>query len=564
MSLFSSIQLAGNSLQATQLGLQVTGQNIANANTPGYLREQLATTPQPGQKYGDFTIGLGVQVQGVVQQVDELLEARLRNANGDAQNSSTQANTYQQLEGVTGDLTDTGLGTSLHTFFSSISDVLNQPNSVPVRNQAVLQGQALVSNISSLATRATQLQSDINQQIGGAADQINTLLSKVATLNLQIAAVQTGDSQTNAAVGLNDQRNQALQDLSQLTNITVEKQPDGTLNILAGGDLLVYGGTSKHVKTVTSTTNGQRTDSIQVVESQSTLKSATGKVAGLIAARDQVLGGYLNQLNSLTGTIINEFNKAFSTGQGLNGYSQITSQNAVTSPFTALDASGLPFTPVNGSFQLLVKNKTTGQTATTNIQVQLHGLAGDTSLNGIAAQINAVAGVSASVTNGKLSIQSAGADQQFAFANDTSGALAALGLNTFFTGKDAYTIGVNADIANDPSKFAASRGGIGADTQGASLMAGFMDHPLDSQNGATLATLYDHLASSVAQGSALAQSVSTTDSTFQQTLGSQHLAVSGVNIDEEAVNLIQYQATYQAAAKYISTLANLLNILVQL
>ena len=564
MSLFGSIQLAGNSLQATQLGLQVTGQNIANANTPGYLREQLATTPQPGQKYGDFTIGLGVQVLGVVQQVDDLLEGRLRNANSDAQNSSTQSDAYKQLEGVTGDLTKTGVGASLNTFFSSISDVLNQPNSVPVRNQAVLQGQALVSNISSLATRAAQLQSDINQQLGGAADQINTLLSKIATLNVQIAGVQSGNPQSNAAVGLSDQRNQALQDLSQLTNVTVEKQPDGTLNILAGGDLLVYGGTAKQVKTVSASVNGRTADSIEVVESQSTLKSTSGKVAGLVAARDQVLGGYLDQLNSLTGTIINEFNKAFSTGQGLNGYSQITSQNAVHSAFTPLDASGLPFTPVNGSFQLLVKNQTTGQTATTNIQVQLHGLAGDTSLNDIATQINAVAGVSASVANGKLTIKSAGSDQQIAFANDTSGALAALGLNTFFTGKDAFSIGVNADIQSDPSKFAASRGGIGADTQGASLLANFMNHPLDSQNGATLATLYDHVASSVAQGSALAKSVATTDSTFQQTLSSQHLAVSGVNIDEEAVNLIQYQATYQASAKYISTLTTLLNTLVQL
>src|SRR5947207_95867 len=126
MSLFGSIQLAGNSLQATQLGLQVTGQNIANANTPGYLREQLAVTPQPGQKFGDFTIGLGVQVEGVVQQVDELVEGRLRNANSDAQNSSTQADTFKQLEGVTGDLTNTGLGASLNTFFASIGEVLNQ------------------------------------------------------------------------------------------------------------------------------------------------------------------------------------------------------------------------------------------------------------------------------------------------------------------------------------------------------------------------------------------------------------------------------------------------------
>jgi flagellar hook-associated protein 1 FlgK len=564
MSLFGSIQIAGNSLQATQLGLQVTGQNIANANTPGYLREQLSQIPAAGQQWGNFTIGLGVQVQGVVQQVDELLEGRLRNANSDAQNSSTQADTYQKLEGVTGDLTDTGLGASLNNFFSSISDVLNQPSSVPVRNQAVLQGESLVSDISSLANRTASLRADINKQVDSAADQINTLLNKVATLNTQIAAAQSGNPLSSNAVGLTDQRNQALQDLSQLTDITVEKQPDQTVNVLAGGQLLVNNGTFKRVTTVSSSDRGQSIDTIEVVDSQSPLKTTSGQVAGLYASRDQILGGYLDQLNTLTGTVINEFNKAYSSGQGLNGYTQATSQNAVNNPNVALDASGLPFTPVNGSFQLLVKNTTTGQTSTTNIQVQLHGLDSDTSLNDLAQQINAVAGVTATVKDGKLSIQSTDSGQQFAFANDTSGALSALGINTFFTGKDAFSIGINQAVIDDPSKFAASQGGIGADSSNAATLANFINQPLESQNNATLATLYDRVASSVAQGSALATSIATTNTTFQQTLSSQHLSVSGVNIDEEAVNLIQYQATYQATAKYISTLNNLLNVLVQI
>src|SRR5262249_62032462 len=100
--------------------------------------------------------------------------------------------------------------------------------------------------------------------------------------------------------------------------------------------------------------------------------------------------------------------------------------------------------------------------------------------------------------------------------------------------------------------------------EGPDGLAHSMDQPLDSQNGAALAPRTDHVASPVAQGSSLAQSVATTDSTFQQTLNTQHMSVSGVNIDEEAVNLIQLQATYQASAKYISTLANLLNTLVQI
>ena len=83
MSLFSSIQMAGNSLQATQIGLQVTGQNIANANTPGYSREQAIFTPAGSQRQGNLILGLGVKVQAIKQQVDTFLEQRLRNSNSD-------------------------------------------------------------------------------------------------------------------------------------------------------------------------------------------------------------------------------------------------------------------------------------------------------------------------------------------------------------------------------------------------------------------------------------------------------------------------------------------------
>ena len=80
MSLLGSLQLADNALQAQQIGLQVAGQNIANANTPGYLREQVQLSPAPTQKIGGLLEGLGVDVKGITQKVDNLLEQRLRGA----------------------------------------------------------------------------------------------------------------------------------------------------------------------------------------------------------------------------------------------------------------------------------------------------------------------------------------------------------------------------------------------------------------------------------------------------------------------------------------------------
>ncbi|MEX1223551.1 MAG: flagellar basal body protein, partial [Pirellulales bacterium] len=147
MSLFGSIQLANNALRAQQIGLQVVGQNISNANTPGYIREQVVLSPAPTQQVGSLLLGLGVQVDGVVQIIDNFLEERLRGASSERANTSAQEEAYVQLEGLIGELGDTDLSTSLTNFFNSVAEVLNQPESVAVRNLAVLRGQTLSDDV---------------------------------------------------------------------------------------------------------------------------------------------------------------------------------------------------------------------------------------------------------------------------------------------------------------------------------------------------------------------------------------------------------------------------------
>jgi len=110
MSLFGSIQIANNALFAAQVGLQVTGNNIANANTPGYIRQRVALTPAPTQLVGDLPLGLGVRVQGILQETDRFLSERVRGAISDLSNSETQEKAHLQLEALIG---EKGVSTSL-------------------------------------------------------------------------------------------------------------------------------------------------------------------------------------------------------------------------------------------------------------------------------------------------------------------------------------------------------------------------------------------------------------------------------------------------------------------
>jgi flagellar hook-associated protein 1 FlgK len=348
-------------------------------------------------------------------------------------------------------------------------------------------------------------------------------------------------------------------------NITTHQEKDGSVSVYSGGDYLVFEGEVRPVKVDVSSDRGLQAANIRLAQTDSPLPIDSGQIGGLINSRDQILGGFLDQLDSFANTLSTEFNKIYSTGQGLNGYQQVTSTTPVNDVNAPLAAAGLAIPPANGIFQVLVYNKKTGLTQTTNVQIQENGLDTDTSLANLATQLNSIDGLSATTTpDGRLSLKTTSSDQQVAFAGDTTGVLSALGINTFFTGKGALGIGVNQTVVNDSSTFATSQGGVGNDTLIAQQLAQFEQLPLASQNGATISNVYNQMASSVTQGSSVAKSQSDSAALFANSLQSQQQAISGVNIDEETVNMLQYQRGFQASAKVISTLNDLLNLLVQL
>jgi len=564
MSLSSSIQMAGASLQANDIALQVVGQNIANANTPGYTREVVNFTAGPSQTNGTLVLGTGVQILSITQQLNTFLEGQLRTANSHQASADTLKGTYAQLENIVGALNSgSNLSSAMNQFFNSISAVLNQPGNESAYQSAVLQGQSLAQSINGMANQTVQLRSSIDAQISGMAPEINSLTNQIAQLNLQIAQVTGGGQAPSDANGLSDQRNLALSNLSQLINIQVNTQSDGSVSVYNGGNYLVQEGTSQQVDVAHSSDRGITISTLQIEGSNDPLQATSGQLQGLVNSRDEVLGGFQDQLNSFTATLTNEFNKIYSGGQGTTGYTQTTSLNAVDNPNAPLNQAGLPFTPTNGALQLIVTNIQTGISTTTNIPVPLLGSGHNTTLNSLAAAINNVSGLTAKVSNGQLTI-SAGANTQFAFGTDTSGTLAALGINTFFTGSQAGDIGVNNTVLQDPTKFAASSKGVGTDTTNAQTLAGFLTLPLASQNGSTIQTLYNNITTGVSQSSADATASANAADTLHTQLSSQETDDSGVNIDNEVVNMMNYQQAYQASAKFISTLNNLLNALVQL
>ena len=565
MTLFSTIQLSANALQAAQLGLQVTSNNIANANTPGYIRQRLAQTPSVPQRYGNLVLGLGVDIEGVVQVVDRFLQERLRTAESDVASGEMQESVYAQLEGLIGELGDTDLSTALTDFFASIHEILNQPESTSVRNLAVLQGRSLTDDIRRLYDDVQQVRKDVDSRVVAAADEINSLLAEIADLNEQIVTMEGGDTSASDAVGLRDRRGAALAELAKLINIRTAEQPAGDVAVYSDGDFLVFANQWREVKLTTRTDRGLTVHEVRVAETDAPVATTSGKLAGLFSARDEILGGTLDDLDELARALMFEFNKLYSGGQGLTGHTSLAAEFAVDDTAAALNQAGLEFNPTSGVFEVHVLNTQTGLRETTEIAIDLNGVGADTSLADLAAALDAIDGLSATIdADRRLQITSDSPAIEFSFDDDTSGVLASLGLNTFFTGSHAYDIGISQVVRDDPAKFAASGGGIGEDTAVAAELAKLLMRPLDSQAGRSLAFIYDEMTSGIAQGAADTRSATEGFRTFARTLEAQHLGISGVNLDEEAVRMITYQRAFQASARVIQTISQMLDILVNL
>lgn len=564
MSLSSTLAMTANTLNLFSLGIHVSGNNIANAHTPGYLRERLIIASSKPYQQGNLLIGTGAYAVGIRQDVDDYLNGRIQGANGDYQLSATLSDAYKQLESLLQSLGDNDLSAQAQQFVGSLQAVVNQPENDAVRANAVQQGQIFADDIQRLRTHIDQLRDAQTGNVASLIDKANELIATVERLNPQISQLEANGLAQNDAGGLRNQRNDALQQLSELIPIRVTERPDGGVDVYSGSDYLILGGSSQRLETVTETVNGETGVHVRTTVTQSRMDNTGGRLSGLIEGRDSVLKGFSEQLDRFTAAVISEINRIHASGEGIKGFSSVTGTSAVSDPNAALNAAGLAFPPQNGSFNIKVVNLGTGISQTTNIGVDLDGIGTDTSLASLAGALNAVGNVSATVTSdGRLQI-SAAPGFELRFGDDTSGALAALGVNTFFTGKDSATIQVNDVLKRDARYLATGRGGGPSDNRNAVDLAAAFDKSVASLNGQSISQFWNQTTTGVAQSSAAQSAVADGLASFRDALTAQREQQSGVNLDEELILILQFQHSYQAAARIITTIDQLMNTLLNI
>jgi flagellar hook-associated protein 1 len=566
MSLFSAVQGASNALQLNQLGLQVVGNNIANVNTPGYIRQELIQAPAFGYKSGDLIIGQGVQAVGVQQKLDTFVLERLRQANSQLSYQEQLASTNSQVESLLNELTDRDFSSTLSRFANAFQDIANQPGSESVRSLAIQRGREVASQLRTLSGNVEEIGSRNRDELSSAIGDVNRIINSIAKLNQRIVETEGGSLSNSDAVGLRDERLKALDELSYYIDINVSEEATGAVTVFSGGDYLVSNGIARELKTAITTEGDESFIEIRVADTDSQLRLAGGRLKGLFeSAKAGSSSGFKNKIDSLASDIIRVVNRIHSQGQGTRGFNSVLSENRVSSVGAPLENANLSFDIDNGSFKIQVKDERTGLTKTTDIFVTQLGTTSDTTASQLASSIDAIDGLNASITNdGRLQIQSESDAVQFSFANDTSGILAAFGINTFFRGNNASDIEVRSELVQDPNLIAISTNGPGNGADNAIALAEVFLKPNELLGGRSINGLYDALISETTREINTQKSVTDGLRNFQQTLEAQHLGVSGVNLDEEAVKMLLYQRAFQATSKLISTASEMLDTLVNI
>lgn len=565
MSLIGALNTGKTALAVQQAAIQVTGNNIANAGNANYSRETVTTTQsldvslQPG-----VSVGTGVDLTGISRQVDQALNSRLQSATSDSSAATTTQNWLGQVQSVFNALSGSDLSSQLSKFSNDWSTLAGDPTNTGQRQVVLQDGQSLASYTQGLQSQLTGVTGSIDQEISGQAKAADGLAQQVASLNQQIVVSQSGS--TSNANSLLDQRDAALSQLSQLVNIKTVQQPNGSVNVYVGSDELVDGNTNNGIVVKQTTDSaGNSVPSLVYKTTGGTVSATSGELGSLLSARGQVTGAQ-NSLNTLAGGLIFNLNKLHSSGQGLEGYSSTTSTNAVTDPTAALNSpAGLAFTPTNGSFVVHVTNTTTGLTTSTLVKVNLNGASGtDTTLNSLSTDLGSISGVKATITNGKLTLATTSSDSQISFSQDSSGTLAALGINTFFTGTNANTIGVNQQLVNNPNLVAAAQNGSSGDNQTALAISKVADTSVTSLGGVSINDYYTNMVDGIGNSVAAAKTNATAAQNVHDTLTAQQSSLSGVSLDEEMVNLLQQQQAFQAASRVVVAVNTMMQTLVQM
>ncbi|HEY0209293.1 flagellar hook-associated protein FlgK [Acerihabitans sp.] len=538
------VNIASSGIQAAQAAQNAVANNISNVYVPGYNRQ----TAQLTEMLASGTSGNGVSVTGVSRAYDSLVVNQLRSASSTYAASSSYYDQISQINTLLSN-TDSDLSTMISTFFKSIQSLSSNAQDSAARQTVISSSQSLVNQFKSANTYLQNMDDAVNQQLSSSADQINVYAKQIANLNDQIVRQGGGDT-SNALL---DQRDQLVSELNGIVGVTASVQDNNSVNLTFGNGLtLVQGSSAYQVKVVASSADASRSALAydrgtgtpgEIDESSLT----TGSVGGLLSFRSGALDDARSRLGQIALGLAGSFNATHKLGVDLNG-------DAGEEFFSYSDPTVNANSKNSGTAVMTVTYGDTKLVKATDYNVKYAGGAWQVTRasDGTAVDIQPAPVTDA---DGNTTMSFDGLNVSI-----SSGAAAS----------DKFTINTVDNVINslsvaitDPAKIAAglddSSGGDSDNRNAQALLA--LQTTKVVGGTATLSTAYASLVSNIGTKTSNAEVTSTAQSNIVDQLTARQQSISGVNLDEEYIDLTRFQQYYQANAKVLNTASDMFNTL---
>ena len=545
-------------LMASQRSLDTTGHNIADVNTVGYSRQRVEFSTNPAQFTGDGYIGQGVNVASVSRSYDQFITNQLTSSTSAFAETDTLSTLASQVDNITANET-TGLSPALKSFFNAVNGVANDPTSIPAREVMISTAGSLTQQFNGLSSQFEDLRKQTNNQMQTSVDDINSYAKTIATLNGQIVTGSSRTSDGQLPNDLLDQRDALVNKLAEKISVSTIQQQDGSVSVFIGqGQSLVSGVKAANLSLEASKTDSSRQNIL--IDGQDISKQISGgELSGALKFRDEVLDPAQQQLGLVAAGFAVEFNKLHAApGKAfdLNGVQGTDMFGLGVVPVSVIAAPGS-----TGSITAAYDPAKTGDLKPSDYRLDYSGSAYSLtrlSDNTLITLPPTFPGTPASVEGMTIT--------QGSLPTGTSSFIIR---PTFNAAKNMTT------LITDPVKIAAAGsnipGSLGPPVVPPTAIAGDNTVALGLANlektpgllggKATFNGAYGQLVAKVGSATHSAKiSNSAQEALLNQAKQTQE-NLAGVNLDEEAANLIKFQQSYQAAAKVIAIASSLFDTL---
>jgi len=573
-------------LMAAQRSLETVQHNISNANTEGYSRQRVEQGTMPAQFTGDGYVGQGVNVTNVTRSYDQFINKQLSSslsAFGDVDHYHQLAT---HIDNIMAD-PSTGISPAMNRFFNAANEVANDPTSIPSRQVLLSETEILTQSFNTMSGRFEDIRTQNNSDMGAMVNDVNSLAKSIADLNVKIAADLGKTQGLRKPNDLLDQQDALLAKLAEIVNVSVVPQQDGTSSVFIGnGQTLVLNGGAATFATLQSEFDPSRMEiGIKTASGVTDITShiSGGSLGGALRFRDEVLDPAQQQLGRVAAGLAMTVNALHKNGFDLSGTAGADLFSGITTAPVIQSSDNTGNAVITAGFQDLNANPS----AAANLDYSDYSLKYAGGVNYTLTRlrdnqvINLTAGPTVPPVANVFALSSATGLPGIDITVDLSGGKTiSVGDESLIrpTYSAARKIGVNID---DPRKIAAATNVevdpvTGLPVSPVSIIKGPM--PSDNRNALQLADLQNSLSmlgGSASFNDAYGQIVSSVGTltraaelgaSAQETLLNQakgdRESLAGVNLDEEAANLIKFQQAYQASAQSISVAKSLFDTLI--